>query len=167
MKQLLKLSLISIALATALNAKTVNELEYSYYSNVYNPDFIITKDTKKKEVFFGTREEYMSSMSSALNNGAVDGAINALQNQAGNIAKGFLSNAGKAMSAGAVIGGVFGYIDGKIKDSYYTREFMYVVEFTNPDGTMTTGSVLFIATDKEKYNDDSMNKIKEIVKGGF
>lgn len=169
MKKLIVNLTLASFLTTSLMAKSVYVKEYQMHSNVFNPSFNIAT-AERKEVFFGTKKDYYSELSSGIKaiqtkglNGALEGGLN----QSANLAKGFFTTAGKGMALSGLIGGFFGYIDNYIKENRKTAEYMYVVDFTAPDGTTTRGNVLLSSYHKDFKDEPKMDKIKEIMRGGF
>ncbi|KAB7889570.1 hypothetical protein [Poseidonibacter ostreae] len=169
MKKLIKISLISILLASTLSAKSVYNYEYQMHSNIYNKSINIS-NASQREIFFGSKLEYYEEVAEGLKEIQSKGLEVALEsglNQSANIAKGFLEAAGKGVAVGAVIGGIFGAIDSYIKDKRKASEYMYVVEFTTSSGEKTTGSVLLSSQSKDFKEEPKLDKIKKIMKGGF
>lgn len=169
MKKILTSLAIASLLTTGLLAKSEYTRYYQLHSNIYNKSIDI-KNASQKEIFFGAKQDYYKFVAEGLKEielKGMDGALKGAYSQSANIAKGFLETAGKGIAMGAVIGGVFGAIDSYIKDARKAAEYMYVVEFTTIDGKMTTGSVLLSSQSKGFKEEPEMDKIKEIMKGGF
>lgn len=165
----MKKILLSLTLASLLFAKSEYTNLYQLHSCVYSKSIDI-KNASQKEIFFGTKKEYYQFVEKGLKEiklKGLEGALNGAYSQSANLAKGFLSAAGKGIAAGAAIGGVIGMIDSYIKDSKKAAEYMYLAEFTTADGKTTYGTVLLSSQKKGFKEDPDMDNIKKIMKGGF
>jgi hypothetical protein len=164
------LIMMTILLSSSLYGKSVYDEKYQMHSNVFLENFDISS-AKRTEVFFGTKDDYVSSLNerlSAFAKSGVNGISSGISSQAGALAKGLTSGLGSAIGTGLGIGLIIEGIRYYKEQSLKPVEYYYVVDFINDKQESTRGIVTFISYEKEyKETDENENQIKEIMRKGF
>ena len=104
--------------------------DYKVFVNKSEP-FSNSGIVSKKEIFFGELKEYQKNLADikkAIAARGVNGALEGLNNQAANLAKGFMGEGMKGAGAGAAIGVVIALLDPIVMSAYADQYYLIVYQ---------------------------------------
>lgn len=151
----LLLSLLFLVFSNSLFA------DYTVFTNKSEP-FSNTEVMQQEEIFFGELQEYQKSLAEiqkALVAHGTMGAINGLNNQSANLAKGLLGEGLKGAGTGVAIGFAISALDPYVMSFYADQYYVKVYKILLKNGKTVFANKFLIGDSHPELSKEEVNKI--------